>query len=191
VYAADLGLDKVLIYRFDDQKGKLLPSTPGWVGLTPGAGPRHLAFSPDGSTLYVVNELDSTLTLFSVDRSTGGLEHRQTLSTLPAGFAGQNFPADVHVAPSGRFFYASNRGHDSIAVFAVDKDEGKVSSVQHAITGGMWPRNFTIDPTGQYLLVANQRSDTITVFTIHREAGTLAPTGEAAEVPSPVCLVFQ
>jgi 6-phosphogluconolactonase len=189
-YAADLGLDKVMIYRFDDQKGKLLPSTPAWTDLKPGAGPRHLAFSPDGSALYVVNELDSTLTVFLVDRSTGGLEHPQTLSTIPSGFVGENFPADIHIDQSGTFIYASNRGHDSIAVWAVDPDNGEISPVQHESTGGRWPRHFTLDPTGQYLLVANQRSDMITVFTISPESGTLAPTGQSAEVPSPVCLRF-
>jgi 6-phosphogluconolactonase len=189
-YAADLGLDRVMIYRFDDRKGKLQASTPGFGSLQPGAGPRHLAFSPDGSVLYVANELDSTLTLFSVDRSTGSLKHRQTVSTLPSAFGGENFPADIHVAPSGKFVYVSNRGHDSIAVFAVDTKTGGVSPVQHEPTGGNWPRNFTIDPTGKYLLVANQRSDTITVFTIHPESGALAPNGQTAEVPSPVCLKF-
>jgi 6-phosphogluconolactonase len=189
-YAADLGLDKVMIYRFDNREGKLFPSTPGWADLKPGAGPRHLAFSPDGSTLYVANELDSTMTVFSVDRSRGGLEHRQTLSTLPAAFTGENFPADIHVSQSGRFVYCSNRGHDSIAVFAVDTKTGEVSPLQHQTTGGKWPRNFTIDPTGQYLLVANQKSDTITVFAIDRDSGTLTPNGQVAEIPSPVCLRF-
>lgn len=189
-YAADLGLDKVMIYRFDERAGKLIPSTPAWADLKPGAGPRHLEFSPDGSRLYVANELDSSLTVFSLDRRTGGLEHRQTLSTLPAGFEGENFPADVHIARSGRFVYVSNRGHDSIAAFAVETEKGVVSSVQHQPTGGTWPRNFTIDPTGAYLLVANQRSNTITVFAIDPEAGTLAPNGQSADVPSPVCLKF-
>jgi 6-phosphogluconolactonase len=189
-YAADLGLDKVMIYRFDGREGKLLPSTPGWAGLNPGAGPRHLAFSPDGSRLYVANELDSTMTVFSVEVSTGGLEHRQTVSTLPTDFTGENFPADIHVAQSGRFVYCSNRGHDSIAVFAVETKTGEVSPVQHESTCGKWPRNFTIDPTGQYMLVANQRSDTITVFAIDPESGTLTPNDGAAEVPSPVCLKF-
>jgi 6-phosphogluconolactonase len=189
-YSADLGLDKVMIYRFDDRQGKLLPCTPGSAALKPGAGPRHLAFSPDGSGLFVVNELDSTLSMFVVDRSTGGLQHRQTLSTLPSAFTGENFPADIHVALSGRFVYASNRGQDSIAVFALDARKGELSPVQHVATGGKWPRNFTIDPTGQYLLVANQRSDTITVFAIAQESGKLVPNGQSAEVPTPVCLKF-
>ncbi|HMK38538.1 MAG TPA: lactonase family protein [Bacteroidota bacterium] len=189
-YAADLGLDRVMIYRFDHRAGKLLPSTPPWAALKAGAGPRHIALSPDGSAAYVADELDSTLTVFSVDRSTGGLEHRQTLSTLPSGFAGENLPADVHVDRSGRFVYVSNRGHDSIAVFAVDATKGVLSPVQHAPTGGKWPRNFTIDPAGGYLLVANQRSDTITVFAVHPESGTLSPKGQATEIPSPVCMKF-
>jgi 6-phosphogluconolactonase len=189
-YAADLGLDKVMIYRFDGRQGKLRPVPPGWTRLKPGAGPRHLAFSADGAGLYVVNELDSTLTAFSVDGSTGRLENRQTLSTLPSGFIGENFPADVHVAPSGRFVYVSNRGHDSIAVFALDPKKGEIAPLQHVSTGGRWPRNFTIDPTGRYLLVANQRSDTITVFDINPESGTLSPNGHTADVPSPVCLKF-
>ena len=189
-YAADLGLDKVMIYRFDDKKGKLLPTTPGSASLKSGAGPRHLAFSADGSSLFVANELDSTVTIFTVDRSTGGLKHRQTLSTLPSDFAGQNFPADIHGSQSGKFVYCSNRGHDSITVFGVDADSGVLSPVQHQSTGGKWPRNFTIDPTGQYLLVANQKSDTITVFILNPKTGNLAPTGQVTQVPSPVCLRF-
>ena len=189
-YAADLGLDRVMIYRFDDRKGKLLPSNPPWAALKPGAGPRHIAFSPDGSEVYVADELDSTVTVFSVDRSTGGLELRQTLSTLPSGFAAENLPADIHVDRAGKYVYVSNRGHDSIAVFTFDSTKGVLSPVQHEPTGGKWPRNFTIDPTGKYLLVANQKSDTINVFAIQAESGTLSPTGQATEVPSPVCLKF-
>lgn len=189
-YAADLGLDRVMIYRFDNREGRLLSSASGWAGLKPGAGPRHLAFSPDGSRVYVVNELDSTLTLFAVDGSTGGLEARQTVSTAPSAFSGANFPADIHMSGSGRFVYCSNRGHDSIAVLAVDATTGEVSPVQHAPTGGRWPRNFTIDPAGQFLLVANQKSDTITVFAIDPVSGTLTLLGQPVEVPSPSCLKF-
>jgi 6-phosphogluconolactonase len=189
-YAADLGLDKVMIYRFENQTGTLKPANPRWGVLKPGAGPRHLAFLPDGLILYSVNELDSTLSVFSVNRSTGALEHRQTLPTLPPDFNGENFPADIHVSPSGEFVYCSNRGHDSIAVFAVNKKSGGLAIQQHEPTGGKWPRNFTIDPTGKFLLVANQRSDTITVFSIDHNSGTLSPTGRVADVPAPVCLKF-
>jgi 6-phosphogluconolactonase len=189
-YVADLGLDRVMIYQFDGRQGKLLPATPSWAGFKPGAGPRHIAFSPDGASAYVVNELDSTLTVFAADRVTGTLEHRQTVSTLPAGFAGENFPADIHVCPSGQFVYCSNRGHNSIAGFAVNSERGIITPLLHEPTGGKWPRNFAIDPTGQYLLVANQRSDTITVFSIDPQSGALCPTGATAEVPRPACVKF-
>jgi 6-phosphogluconolactonase len=189
-YAADLGLDKVMIYRFENLKGALNPAPPGWAQLKPGAGPRHLAFLPDGLILYTVNELDSTLCVFSVDRPTGALQQRQTLPTLPPDFNGENFPADIHVSPSGRFVYCSNRGHDSIAVFAVNEKTGELAIRQHELTGGKWPRNFTIDPTGKFLLVANQRSERITVFSIDNDSGTLSPTGQFTDVPAPVCLKF-
>jgi len=189
-YAADLGLDKVMIYGFDNQRGRLLPSTTAWAALKPGAGPRHLAFSPDGSVLYVANELDSTMTMFLIDRTTGDLAHRKTTSTLPSHVQGENFPADIHVAPSGRHVYVSNRGRDSIAVFAVSPDKRDFSFVKDESTGGKWPRNFAIDPAGQFIVVANQKSDMITVFTIHPESGTLSPTGYVADVPSPACLKF-
>jgi len=189
-YAADLGLDKVMIYRFDDRQGRLHPATPGWAGLKPGAGPRHLACSPDGASLYVVNELDSTVTVFATNGSTGALEHRQTISTLPGGFVGENYPADIHMSPSGKFVYCSNRGHDSIAVFAVNERTGELSAQQHEPTQGKWPRNFAMDPSGQYLLVANQRSNSIRVFSMDDTSGLLFPTGQAAEVPMPVCVKF-
>ena len=190
VYVPDLGIDKVMIYRFDGKGGKLRPATPGWAGLKAGAGPRHMVFHPDGQKAYVLNELDSMLTLFAVDRSTGALDQRQAISTVPRDFAGKNYPADIHIAPSGKFIYCSNRGHDSIAVFAVDGKTGELSTLQHQPTKGQWPRNFTIDQTGRYLLVANQRSDTITVFSIGQKGGTLSPTDQQVELPVPVCLKF-
>jgi 6-phosphogluconolactonase len=189
-YAVDLGINKVMIYHLDKEKGNLHHVPHGEVELKPGAGPRHLAFHPDGLKAYVVNELDSTITFFAVDRSDGGLEARQTLSTLPKDYTGENSPADIHVAPSGKFVYASNRGHDSIVVCAVDGKSGELSTVQHQSTLGKWPRNFAIDPSGRFLLVANQRSDTIVVFNIDQEKGTLAPAGQKVDVPAPVCLFF-
>lgn len=190
VYVPDLGIDKVMIYRFDQKGGKLLPADPAWAGVKAGAGPRHMVLHPDGQKAYVLGELDSMLRLFSVDRSTGALDQKQALSTVPSDFTGKNYPADIHIAPSGKFIYCSNRGHDSIAVFAVDGKTGELSMLQYQPTKGKWPRNFTIDPTGHYLLVANQRSDTITVFSIDQKGGTLSPTDQHVETPMPVCLKF-
>ena len=189
-YAVDLGLDKVISYRFDGREGRLFPTTSGYASLKPGAGPRHLVFAPDGASVYVVNELDSTLAVFTAKGSTGTLEHRQTISTLPSGFVGENYPADIHVSPSGRFVYCSNRGHDSIAVFAVNGRTGEITAVQHEPTRGKWPRGFAIDPSGKYLLVANQRSDLITVFSMDPESGLLSFTDHEVEVPMPTCVKF-
>jgi 6-phosphogluconolactonase len=189
-YVADLGLDKVMIYRFDDRKGKLLSSDPPWADLKPGSGPRHMTFSPDGDTLYVLSELRSTLTAFEVDRRSGALKERQTLSTLPPDFKGENFAADVHTSPAGDILYTSNRGHDSIAVFGVDKKTGTVSCVQHQSTMGKWPRNFTLDPSGSFLLAANQQSDLIVVFAINEKDGRLNPNGVVIQIPEPACLKF-
>ena len=190
VYVPDLGIDRVMIYRFDAGKGKLLPATPAWAGVKPGAGPRHMAFHPGGKTAYLLNELDSTLILFAVDKSTGALKQKQAVSTVPRDFTGENYPADIHLSPAGEFLYCSNRGHDSIAVFAVDGKTGELSTLQMQPTEGKWPRNFAIDPTGRYLLAANQRSDSITVFSIDQKRGTLAPANQHIEIPAPVCLKF-
>lgn len=189
-YAADLGLDKVLVYSFDGQRGKLVPATPPWAGIKAGAGPRHLAFSRNGQTVYVANELDSTLAIFSVDPVTGGLELLQTISTVPHDFNGDNFPADIHISPSGKFVYCSNRGHDSIAVFVINQRTGTLSALQYEPTGGKWPRNFAIDPTGQFLLVANQKSSTITVFGVDTESGAITLRNQKLEIPDPACVVF-
>jgi 6-phosphogluconolactonase len=189
-YAADLGLDKVLIYSFDGQRGKLVPATPPWAEIKAGAGPRHLVFSRNGQTVYVVNELDSTLAVFSVDPTTGGLKLLQTIATIPQDFKEENFPADIHVSPSGKFVYCSNRGHDSIAVFAINQRTGTLSALQYAPTGGKWPRNFAIDPTGQFLLVANQKSATITVFGVDTVWGALTQRSQKLEITEPACVVF-
>ena len=185
---ADLGLDKVLVYRLDLTAGKLIPNDEPWAALRPGAGPRHLSFHPTGRYAYVINELDSTLTGFAYDETRGTLREIQTVSTLPEGFAGASHTADVHVAPSGRFVYGSNRGHDSIVIFAVDPETGELTYVGHESTRGEIPRNFAINPTGAYLLAANQRSDNIVMFRIDAETGKLTPTGHVIEVPTPVCV---
>ena len=189
-FAVDLGLDRVLIYQFDGDEGTLRPADPPWVAVEPGAGPRHLAFHPDGTRAYVINELNSTVTAFSYDAERGQLTETQTITTLPDGFSETNYPADLHVHPDGRFLYGSNRGHDSIVVYAIEPDSGKLSTVQHEPTGGAWPRNFGIDPSGRYLLAANQRSNNLCVFTIDARSGQLSPTGHVLDVPSPACVRF-
>ena len=189
-FASDLGLDKVMIYRFDARAGKLRPAKEPWAQLEPGAGPRHLTFHPKGKYLYVINELNSTLTAFRYDSLNGTLRSMQTVSTLPKEYSGPNSCADVHVSRSGKFLYGSNRGHDSIVVFAVNENTGQLEYLEHASTGGKTPRNFTIDPTGSFLLAANQKSDTIVTLGIDQLTGRLRSTGHVAEVPAPVCLKF-
>jgi len=186
--AADLGLDKVLVYRFDPAKGTLVPNDPPAASVAPGAGPRHLAFHPNGQFAYVINEMGNTVTAFRWDASRGTLGELQTVPTLPADFRGNSTTAEVQVHPSGRFLYGSNRGHDSIAIFAIDGEAGTLKPLGHQSTQGRNPRNFGIDPTGTYLLAANQNSDSIVVFRIDPQTGSLSPTGVTASVPSPVCV---
>jgi len=185
---ADAGLDRIMIYQLDLTLGKLRPHRKPWVEVTPGAGPRHMDFHPRGQYLYVINETDSTVTLFAYDQNDGSLRELQKLSTLPKGFCGTNLCADVHVHPSGRFVYGSNRGHDSIAMFAVDGATGGLTCLGQESTRGRTPRAFAIDPTGTFLLAANQDSDTIVTFLIDRQSGRLMPTGHIVQVPMPVCL---
>lgn len=187
-FVADLGLDQVLIYRFDPHRGTLAPNDPPFAATAPGAGPRHFAFHPNGRFAYVINELNSTITAFRYDASRGSLSEIQTLSTLPEGFSGENTTAEVQVHPSGRFLYGSNRGHDSIVLFAVDPETGLLQLVGHRSTQGRTPRHFGIDPTGTYLLAANQDSDTIVFFRIDPGTGQLQPTGQVVEVSMPVCV---
>jgi 6-phosphogluconolactonase len=189
-FAADLGLDKVLVYRFDPQKGTLAPNDPPAAAVAPGAGPRHFAFHPDGRRAYVLNEIDSTVTAFDYDAKTGTLKTLQTLPTLPTGFQGNNSTAEVVVHPSGKFLYCSNRGHDSIAIFTIDAQSGRLTAAGHQPTGGKTPRNFNVDPTGAYLLAANQDSDSIAVFRIDPITGALTPTGPTVQAPTPVCIRF-
>lgn len=188
--AADLGTDAVLIYRVDDRRGVLSAAEQPMVKLRPGAGPRHLAFAPDSATLYVLNELDSTLVTLAYDPVRGRLSERATVSTRPVSAAGDNFPAAVRVHPRGHTVYASNRGDDTIAVFSVSRDTGRLALVQTVSTGGQWPRDFALDPTGSQMLVANQRSDSVVGFRIDPATGRLSPTGARVELPTPVCLLF-
>ena len=187
-FVADLGMDKIMVYKLDLEAGKLLPNDVPWADTKAGAGPRHFDSHPDGRHAYVINELDSTVTAFDYEPETGTLSAVQTVSTLPEGFAGTSTCADVHVSPSGRFLYGSNRGHDSIAIFAIDENTGKLTVVGHQSTQGETPRNFAIEPAGKILLAANQESDTIVTFRVDQEAGTLEPTGQVTQVPMPVCI---
>lgn len=188
--SADLGSDKVMIYRFDPLTRKLAPAQQPSATLHPGAGPRHLAFHPNGKYLYVINELDSSLTSFKYDALQGTLTPFESVSTLPRDFTGKSYCADVHVSKSGRFLYGSNRGHNSIVVFAIDPQTARLNLVEHVSTEGKWPRNFTIDPSGRFLLVANQHTDNVVVFRIDAQTGRLTPTGTVEQIPVPVCLQF-
>jgi len=187
---ADLGRDELLVYRFDRAKGTLACHEPASAALAPGAGPRHFVFHPDQRHGYVVNELDSTVTMLAYDAGNGRLTAIQTVSTLPAGFAGDNAAAEVAISPDGRLLYASNRGHDSLAIFAIADDTRRLGAVSHQPTFGRTPRHFAIDPTGAYLVAANQDSDSVIVFSIDRASGRLTPVGRPLHVRRPFCVVF-
>jgi 6-phosphogluconolactonase len=191
-FVADLGVDKIFIYRFNADDGSLEPNDPPFVATPPGGGPRHFALHPSGKFAYANNELTSDVNAFAYDSKSGALTLLQTVSTLPPESRDDvdNSTAEVQVHPSGRFVYVSNRGHDSIAVFEVDEDSGKLDVVEYTPTGGKVPRNFGIDPTGRWLLAANQDSDNVVVFRIDAERGRLTPTGVEVEAPTPVCVKF-
>jgi 6-phosphogluconolactonase len=188
--AADLGLDELIVYKFDAAKGSLAPNDPPYTKLDPRSGPRHFAFHPSGKFAYAINEIASTVTALSYDKSRGILKALQTISTLPKDFTAENSTAEIQVHPSGKFVYGSNRGHDSIAVFAVDPGKGTLRAIEQVSTQGKTPRNFGIDPTGSYLLAANQDSRNIVVFRIDPNTGRLTATGEKVEIDSPVCVRF-
>ncbi len=186
----DLGLDELLVYKFDNATGSLTPNDPPYAKLDPGAGPRHFALSPNGKFAYVVAEMHSTVTVFSNDEKTGTLHPLQTISALPKDFAGRNDDAEIEMHPSGKFLYASNRGSDTITVFSIDPAKGTLTPVAYTPTQGKEPRSFEIDPTGKFLFAANQKSDNIVVFRIDPKTGRLTPTGQVLDVGSPVCVKF-
>jgi 6-phosphogluconolactonase len=189
-FAADLGLDKVLVYRFDAAKGTLVANDPPAVELAKGAGPRHFAFHPSGKYAYVINELDLTVTAMSYDAERGVLTPMQSETTVPEQAKPNYSTAEVVVHPSGKFLYGSNRGHHSIAIFTIDAKTGKLKAAGHQGQDIKTPRNFAIDPTGMYLIVANQDSDSLVVFRINQKTGALEPTGVRVDVPRPVCVRF-
>ncbi len=189
-YVDDLGLDELLVYKFDSAKGTLTPNDPPFAKLDAGSGPRHFALSPSGKFAYVISEMGRSVTVFSNDAASGKLQRLQTVSTLPKDFTGRNDDAEIEIHPSGKYLYASNRGNESIAVYAIDPEKGTLALVEIAPTGGKEPRSFAIDPTGRFLFAANQKSDNIVVFRIEEKTGRLSPTGKVLNVPSPVCVKF-
>ena len=186
----DLGLDVSLVYRFDGAQGALTSNDRKFAKSDAGAGPRHFALHPNGQFAYVINEMQSTVSVFGYDGADGVLRPLQTISTLPKGFAGHKEAAEIQVHPSGKFLYASNRGHDSIAVFAIDANKGTLTPIEYVPTKGKTPRSFEIDPAGSLLFAANEKSDNIVVFRIDPQTGRLTPTGQVLEVAEPVCVKF-
>lgn len=188
-FVADLGVDKVFIYEFDDRTGKLKPNpSQNYYQTKAGAGPRHFKFHPNGKLAFLINELNSTITSFAFDKRKGTLKEIQTAPTLPVSFSGANSCADIHIAPNGRFLYGSNRGHDSLVIYAIEQRTGEMKYVGHVSTQGKKPRNFAISPDGKALLAANQSSDSIIVFSVDEKTGMLKQTDNNAKVSMPVCL---
>ncbi len=188
--SCDLGLDKILIYRFDPEKSTLVANDPPFGTVKPGSGPRHFAFHPSARFAYAINEIASTVTVFSYDATRGALTEIQDISTLPEGNFPDNSTAEIEVHPSGKFLYGSNRGHNSIAVFAIDPKKGTLTLIQNASTQGGPPRNFKLGPNAKYLLAGNQDTDTIVTFRVDAHTGKLTPTGSKVEIDAPVCIQF-
>jgi len=189
VFAADLGLDRILVWKFDEANGTLTPNDPPYAELPSGDGPRHFAFHPKGRWFYSLQEEASTIVTFDYDAATGRLRPRQTISTLPRGFAGTNFTSEIVVSPDARFVYAANRLHDSIAWLSIGS-EGTLTWAGEEWTRGDYPRSFTIDPSGRFLFSCNQRSDAIVCFRIEAKSGRLTFTGHYIPIGSPAHLVF-
>jgi 6-phosphogluconolactonase len=189
-FVADLGLDKVMIYKLDVDKGTITANDPAFVKVKPGAGPRHFTFNIDGKFAYVINEMGGTITAFSYEPTSGTLTEIQTISTLPDDFTGSNSCAEVRVHPSGKFLYGSNRGHDSIAVYRINPVKGTLTFVEHERADIKTPRNFNIDPTGKFCLVANQGGNSVVVFKINQKTGALELTSSKISIGKPVCIRF-
>ena len=189
-YAPDLGMDKIMIYNLDLEKGKLQPNSQPYQSVEPGQGPRHFDFHPNNHYAYVINEIGNTIVSYNYNEDLGTLDPTGSVPTLPSNFTGTSHTADIHVHPNGNFLYGSNRGHDSLVVCAIDQSNGELEVIGHVATGGKNPRNFGIDPSGTFLLAANQDTGDIFTFKINPETGMLASTGEVAHVPRPVCIKF-
>ena len=190
VLACDLGLDKVFMFDIDRAKNVLLPHDPPFAQVLPGAGPRHFAYGRNGRFIYVVNELNSTVAVLKYEKHSGSAELIQSISTLPAGFTGETSCAEIAVHPNGKFVYASNRGHDSLAIFSINTRDGKLTLVGHQPTLGKNPRHFEIHPSGRWIIAANGGSNTLAVFAVDPASGLLSQTGPLVEAPIPVCVQF-
>jgi 6-phosphogluconolactonase len=190
VLAADLGVDKLFVYRFDVKSGTLTPNDPPFASVEPGSGARHVKFHPNGRWVYLINEMACTVTAFNWDSARGALTEFQTISTLPADFTGVSTCAEVLVHPDGRFLYGSNRGMDSLAVFAIDHENGRLAPVQHISTRGSWPRNFAFDPTAKWIICTNHNSNNAVVFRVDEATGRLTQAGDPVPVPAPYCERF-
>ena len=191
VIVPDLGTDELVAHEFDSSTARLQRRSDPQVKMPPGSGPRHMTFHPNGRWAYVINELASTVAFLEYDSSAGSLRTVQVISTLPESYDGPpNTTAEVLVHPNGQFLYGSNRGSNTIAVFAIDQSSGRLSAVARVSTGGDWPRNFKLSPSGKFLLVANQRSEDVGVFRVDLETGRIEPTGATVSIPSPMCVRF-
>jgi 6-phosphogluconolactonase len=189
--SADLGLDRIFVYRFDPSTGAITPNDPPWFAVAPGSGPRHLEFHPNGRWVYLIDELSSAVELLHYDPARGALDAGQTVSTLPEGFTATNTAAEIAINAAGRVLYASNRGQDSLALFNIDPDRGSLSPKEHTSSLGKTPRYFAVDPSGQFMLLTNQDSDDLVVFTVHPSTGELRPLGPIVpKIPKPSCVVF-
>jgi len=188
IYASDLGIDKVKIYEVEGETGQLLPAQKPYVENEPGSGPRHFTIHPEGSFAYSVEELSSTVAVFIVDSSTGALEQIQRVEMLPEDFEGSNTAADIHISPDGKSLYASNRGHDSLAIFSIDESSGELTFVGHEPTLGGHPRNFAVDKKGEFVFTANRDDDNIVFFKRDSDSGELTYTGLQASIPRVVCV---
>ncbi len=189
IYASDLGVDKIFIYAVDKVSGKLSPAKTPFVELAKGAGPRHFEIHPNGKYAYSAAELNNTVTVYERDPKSGVLTAVQIIPMLPEGFTAKSSAADIHLSPDARFLYASNRGHESIVIYQVDSQTGRLSPVGHENTGGKHPRNFLMDKQGEFLMVANKDSDNIVVFSRDKVSGKLTNTGKELQVPNPVCIL--
>lgn len=190
VIVADLGVDKIFSYALDPAAAKLTPAATPFVATEPGAGPRHFKFGKDGRHAYAINELNSTMTAYDYDAARGALTTKQTLPTLPPDFKNPSTTAEVRVHPNGKFLYGSNRGHDSIAVFAIAPENGRLTPVEIVPSGGKTPRNFALSPDGKWLVCGHQDTPIVTVFRVDADTGRLTRTDHSAEVPSCVCVEF-